>query len=80
MKSVTSGHAASFFSSCYVDIRLSMERMKRKSWKRLPCSLSTLTVRFENILAPVWNKRSTKAKQLIIKMLTKRPEDRITAE
>jgi hypothetical protein len=80
MKSATYGHAGSFFTSCYVDIRLSMEKMKRKSWRRLLCSLSTLTVRFENILAPVWNKRSTKAKQLIMKMLAKRPEDRISAE
>jgi len=80
MKNVTYGHAGSFFTSCYVDIRLLMEKMKRKSWKRLPCSLLTLTVRFKNISAPVWNKRSTKAKQLIMKMLAKRPEDRISAE
>jgi serine/threonine protein kinase len=31
-------------------------------------------------LGQLWNKRSTKAKQLILKMLAKKPEDRISAE
>ena len=58
-----------------------MGKIKNKLCKRLIYNLFNLTVNLLIIfLDSVWSKRSSKAKQLIMKMLAKKPEDRITAE
>ncbi len=75
------GHVVLFFILCYVDFLHLMGKIKNKLCKRLIYNLFNLTVNLLIIfLDSVWSKRSSKAKQLIMKMLAKKPEDRITAE
>jgi hypothetical protein len=64
---------------CFVVIHLLMEKIRKKSCKKSHSNRFNLIVfNFVNI-GQIWNKRSSKAKQLIQKMLSKKPEDRITA-
>jgi hypothetical protein len=80
IKNVIYGHAESFYIFFYVVVHHLMEKIKNKSCKKLPCSLFNLQVKFiNNILDNIWSKRSTKAKQLVLRMLSKRPEDRPSA-
>lgn len=73
------GHVGLYYILCSVVIHLLMEKIRKKSCKKLHFNLFNLIVfNFVN-LGQIWNKRSSKAKQLIQKMLAKKPEDRITA-
>lgn len=72
MKNVMSGPVELSFTSCCVDIHHSMAKIKRKSCKRLPYNLwISAVISFLNI-GQVWAKRSSKARQLVTKMLAKR--------
>ena len=73
IKNVIYGLVVLFFLSCYVDFHHLMEKIKNKSCKKLIYNLFNLQVTFFKILDSVWGKRSSKAKQLIMRMLAKKP-------
>jgi len=72
-KNVMFGRVESFFTSCCVDIRHSMGKARSRSCRRLIYSRFNSIVSIEINIDAVWNKRSSKAKNLIQKMLSKRP-------